>query len=43
MNPQEFLILAEQLAGGPGTEAALRSAVSRAYYCVFQGGAVDSV
>lgn len=34
MNPDEFLVLAEQLATGPG-EAALRSAISRAYYAVF--------
>jgi uncharacterized protein (UPF0332 family) len=34
MNPDEFLTLAEQLAGQP-SEAARRSAVSRAYYGAF--------
>src|SRR5205807_1980650 len=34
MNPQEFLALARSLAAG-GTEAAWRSAVSRAYYAAF--------
>ena len=34
MNPHDFLTLAQQLAGA-GTEAAWRSAVSRAYYAAF--------
>jgi uncharacterized protein (UPF0332 family) len=34
MKPQEFLTLAERLVAVPH-EAELRSAVSRAYYCVF--------
>lgn len=34
MNPEEFLTLAEELAGN-ASEATLRSAASRAYYAVF--------
>jgi uncharacterized protein (UPF0332 family) len=35
---EEFLDLAEELAGRAGDEAALRTALSRAYYAVFHVG-----
>ena len=35
---QEFLELAQNLAGRSGEEAALRTAISRAYYATFHSG-----